>query len=64
MAEINDDSSNSATKQSMVRLDIYVKRHPSLNSAEFHEFVGTFFLPLITINQREILGVGPKYTVL
>ena len=28
----------------MVRLDIYVKRHPSLSSMEFHEFVGTFLV--------------------
>ena len=38
-----------AKKQSMVRIDVYVKRHPSLSSAEFHEFVGTF--PVIAIYQ-------------
>ena len=41
MAE-NNASSDGARKQSMVRLDIYVKRHPSLSSTEFHEFVGPF----------------------
>ena len=44
MAENNDIASNSAKKQSMVRLDIYVKRHPSISSMEFHEFVGTFLV--------------------
>lgn len=44
MAENNEISSNGVKKQSMVRLDIYVKRHPSLSSKEFHEFVGTFYV--------------------
>lgn len=44
MAGNTDFSSGSATKQSMVRLDIYVKRHPSLSSTEFHEFVDTFLV--------------------
>lgn len=35
---------DSAKKQTMVRLDLYVKRHPSLSSAEFHEFVDTFLV--------------------
>lgn len=43
MAE-NKLPSDGAKKQSMVRLDIYIKRHPSLSSAEFHEFVDTFYV--------------------
>ena len=46
MAE-NKASSDGATKQSMVRLDIYVKRHASLSSSEFQEYVGTFSLSAI-----------------
>ena len=38
----NNVLSNGTKKQSMVRLDLYVKRHPSLSSTEFHEFVGPF----------------------
>lgn len=51
MAGNNDDSSNSAKQQSMVRLDIYVKRHPSLSSAEFHEFVGNF---LVVVDNHQL----------
>ena len=39
MAKNNDGSSINEKNQSMIRLDIYVKRHPSLSSTEFHEFV-------------------------
>ena len=34
-----ENTSKSVKKQSMVRLDLYVKRHPSLSSEEFHECV-------------------------
>ena len=44
MAGNDEIASNSAEKQPMVRLDIYVKRHPSLSSMEFHEFVGSFLV--------------------
>ena len=52
----NNLPSNGTKKQSMVRLDIYIKRHPSLSSKEFHEFVATFSVitdyPVTRIRRR------------
>jgi hypothetical protein len=36
-------SSTSAKKQHMIKLGIFVKRHPSLTSEEFHECAYTVF---------------------
>ena len=44
----------------MVRLDIGVKRYPSLSSDEFHEFASTF--PVDNDLQLTELGDGPKST--
>lgn len=42
MAGSKDITVDGTDKQPMVRLDIYVKRHPSLTSEQFHEYVTTF----------------------
>jgi hypothetical protein len=38
MTEVSEASSTTTKKEPMVRLGIYVKRHPSLTSEEFHEY--------------------------
>jgi hypothetical protein len=40
-AENSSTSPTGTEKEPMIRLGIYVKRHPSLTSKEFHEFVST-----------------------
>lgn len=58
MAENNVPSNGGAKKQSMVRLDLYIKRHPSLSSIEFHEFVGTFSI----ITEYRVTRIGRRWS--
>jgi hypothetical protein len=37
------NTSSSGAKQTLIKLGIFVKRHPSLSSEEFHEYAYTVF---------------------
>jgi hypothetical protein len=63
MAEIKDNvSAGNPGIQQMVRLDIYVKRHPSLTVEEFHKCENTVLDFMDIILTKPLLGVGLQST--